>query len=147
MFKLVSVLLWNGLSESLRFSNQRWTWLYSTVIVFGFLEIQSNNVPVSRYILNQINKTYTCTFLGLWILLSKVIFFQSLIHLPQTKQKLHNPLCYSFFLFCFVLFFFFILKQLLFFFGNSVYVYFRGGLQYSLSLSLTLHKNLNFVAS
>ena len=103
MFKLVSVLLWNGLSESLRFSNQRWTWLYSTIIVFGFLEIQSNNVPVSRYILNQINKTYTCTFSGLWILLSKVIFFQSLIHLPQTKQKLHNPLCYRFF-FCFVLF-------------------------------------------
>ena len=40
-----------------------------------------------------------------------------------------------------------IYKQLLFFFGNSVYVYFRGDLQYSLSILLTLHKNLNFVSS
>ena len=44
-------------------------------------------------------------------------------------------------------FFFHIYKQLLFFFGNSVYVYFRGDLQYSLSISLTLHKNLNFVST
>ena len=48
-----------------------------------------------------------------------VIFFQSLIHLSQTKQKPHNPWCYCFF-------FFHIYKQLLFFFGNSVNVYFRG---------------------
>ena len=34
-----------------------------------------------------------------------------------------------------------------FFFGNSVYVYFRGDLQYSPSISLTLHKNLNLVSS
>ena len=46
-----------------------------------------------------------------------------------------------------VFFFFFTYKQLLFFFGNSVNVYFRGDLQYSLSISLTLHKNLNFVSS
>ena len=43
--------------------------LISSIIVFGFLEIQSNNVPVDdktlpRYILNQTNKTYTCTCLG-----------------------------------------------------------------------------------
>ena len=38
--------------------------LDSTIIVLVFLEIQSNNVPVPRCILNQINKTYTCTCLG-----------------------------------------------------------------------------------
>ena len=43
--------------------------LISTITVFGFLEIQSNDVPVddkpsARCILNQINKTYTCTCLG-----------------------------------------------------------------------------------
>ena len=43
--------------------------LISTITVFGFLEIQSNDVPVDdkpsvRCILNQINKTYTCTCLG-----------------------------------------------------------------------------------
>ena len=70
-----------------------------------------------------------------------VIFFQSLIHLPQTKQKPHIPWCYCLFFFCHIY------KQLLFFFGNSVYVYFRGDLQYSLSISLTLHKNLNLVSS
>ena len=41
----------------------------SAITVFGFLEIQSNDVPVddkpsARCILNQINKTYTCTCLG-----------------------------------------------------------------------------------
>ena len=35
--------------------------LISTIIVFGFLETQSNNVPVD---VNQINKTYTCSCLG-----------------------------------------------------------------------------------
>ena len=38
--------------------------LDSTIIVFVFLEIQNNNVPVPRCILNQINKTYTCTCSG-----------------------------------------------------------------------------------
>ena len=38
--------------------------LDSTIIVFVYLEIQSNNVPVPRCILNQINKTYTCTSSG-----------------------------------------------------------------------------------
>ena len=38
--------------------------LDSTIIVFVFLEIQSNNVPVPRCILNRINKTYTYTCLG-----------------------------------------------------------------------------------
>ena len=42
---------------------------------------------------------------------------------------------------------FFTYKQLLFFFGNSGYVYFRGHLQYSVSIALTLDKNLNFVSS
>ena len=68
--------------------------LDSTIIVFVFLEIQSNNVPVPRCILNQINKTYTSISLGYefffstpWSCGQTVIFFQSLIHLPQTKQK------------------------------------------------------------
>ena len=38
--------------------------LDSTIIVFVYLEVQSNNVPVLRCILNRINKTYTCTCLG-----------------------------------------------------------------------------------
>ena len=82
--------------------------LISTIIVFGFLEIQSNNVPVDdkltkmysksnyqvtklpRSILNPINKTYT--LFGVWILFSStcdqtVTFFQALVHLPQAKQK------------------------------------------------------------
>ena len=82
--------------------------LISTIIVFGFLEIQSNNVPVDdkltkmysnsnyqvtklpRSILNQINKTYT--LFGVWILFSStcdqtVTFFQAFVHLPQAKQK------------------------------------------------------------
>ena len=107
--------------------------LISTIIVFGFLEIQSNNVPVDdkltkmysksnyqvtklpRSILNQINKTYT--LFGVWILFSStcdqtVTFFQALVHLPQAKQKSW-------------MFFFFFYNQLLFFFGNSVNVHFQ----------------------
>ena len=77
--------------------------LISTIIAFGFLEIQSNNVPVddkssARRILNQINKTYTCTCLGCAFCFQQhdnvtrqFLFFQSLIHLPQTKQNPTSP--------------------------------------------------------
>ena len=76
--------------------------LIDTIIVFGFLEIQNNNVPVDdkpyQYILNQINKTYTCTCLGYEFCFEQhdnvtrqSYFFQSLIHLPQTKQNPITP--------------------------------------------------------
>ena len=86
------------------------------------------------YILNQINKTYTWTCLGYEFCFEQqiVIFFPALIHLPQAKQK-PWMLLFSFF---------FSYNQLLFFFGNSINVYCRGDLQYSLSTSLTLqYKN------
>ena len=56
-----------SISESLFFKAKMN--LISTITVFGFLEIQINDVPVddkpsARCILNQINKTYTCTCLG-----------------------------------------------------------------------------------
>ena len=130
--------------------------LISTIIVFGFLEIQSNNVPVDdkltkmysksnyqvtklpRSILNQINKTYT--LFGVWILFSStcdqtVTFFQALVHLPQAKQKSWMSV------FFFIISFYFSL-------GTVLMFTFRGDLQFSLSISLTLqYQNLKVVSS
>ena len=130
--------------------------LISTIIVFGFLEIQSNNVPVDdkltkmysksnyqvtklpRSILNQINKTYT--LFGVWILFSStcdqtVTFFQALVHLPQAKQKSW-------------MFFFFFIISFYFSLGTVLMFTFRGDLQFSLSISLTLqYQNLKVVSS
>ena len=130
--------------------------LTSTIIVFGFLEIQSNNVPVDdkltkmysksnyqvtklpRSILNQINKTYT--LFGVWILFSStcdqtVTFFQALVHLPQAKQKSWMSV------FSFIISFYFSL-------GTVLMLTFRGDLQFSLSISLTLqYQNLKIVSS
>ena len=130
--------------------------LISTIIVFGFLEIQSNNVPVDdkltkmysksnyqvtklpRSILNQINKTYT--LFGVWILFSStcdqtVTFFQALVHLPHAKQKSW-------------MFFFFFIISFYFSLGTVLMFTFRGDLQFSLSISLTLqYQNLKVVSS
>ena len=130
--------------------------LISTIIVFGFLEIQSNNVPVEdkltkmysksnyqvtklpRSILNQINKTYT--LFGVWILFSStcdqtVTFFQALVYLPQAKQKSWMSV------FFFIISFYFSL-------GTVLMFTFRGDLQFSLSISLTLqYQNLKVVSS
>ena len=93
------------------------------------------------YILNQINKTYTCTCLGYEFCFQQHdnVTRQSYFFNPSsTYLRLNkNPITPDV-----TGFFFHIYKQLLFFFGNSVYVYFRGDLQYSLSISLTLqYKN------
>ena len=58
--------------------------LDSTIIVLVFLEIQSNNVPVPRCILNQINKTYTSTSLGY------EFFFQQHDHVAR-QSYFFNP--------------------------------------------------------
>ena len=119
-------------SESLFFKPK----MISTNIVYGCLDIKRNNVPVHdkpylRCILNQINKTYTCTCLGYEFCLKQYdnvtresYFFQPL----STCLRLNKTLDVT-------VFFFFFYNQLLFFFGNSVNVYFRGDLQYSLSIS------------
>ena len=66
-----------------------------TIIVFVFLEIQSNNVPVPPCILNQINKTYTCTCLVDNLTRQSSIFFNP----SSTYLRLNkNPGCYCFFI-------------------------------------------------
>ena len=109
----------------------------STIIVFGFLEIQSNNIPVDdklikmysksnyqvtklpRCILNQINKTYTCTCLGYEFCFQQHVTRQLYFFKPlSTYLRLNkNPGC---------LFFpFFLYNRLFIFYGNSVNVHFQ----------------------
>ena len=108
--------------------------LISTIIVFGFLEIQSNNVPVDdkltkvysksnyqvtklpRCILNQVNRTYTCTCLGYEFCFHQHVTRQLHFSKPlSTNLRLNkNPGCLVFFY-----------NRLLFFFGNSVNVHFQ----------------------
>ena len=96
-------------------------------------------LTLPRCILNQINKTYTCTCLGYEFcfqqhdnLTRQSYFFKPLsTYLRQNK----NPGCYWCFFFWIISFYFFV--------GNSVNVYFSGDLQYSLCISLKLqYKNL-----
>ena len=101
--------------------------LISTITVFGFLEIQSNDVPVDdkpsvRCILNQINKTYTCTCLG--------YEFRFKQHSNVTRQSCFFQPLSTYLRLVYIISFCFSL--------GTVNVYFRGDLQYSLSISLTL---------
>ena len=133
----------------------------STIIVFGFLEIQSNNVPVDdklikmysksnyqvtklpRCILNQINKTYTCTCLGYEFCFQQHVTRQLYFFKPlSTYLRLNkNPGC------LFFPFFFFIIG-FLFSMGTVLMFTFRGDLQFSLSISLTVpYENLKVVSS
>ena len=109
----------------------------STIIVFGFLEIQSNNVPVDdklikmysksnyqvtklpRCILNQINKTYTCTCLGYEFCFQQHVTRQLYFFKPlSTYLRLNkNPGC--------LFFSFFFYNRLFIFYGNSVNVHFQ----------------------
>ena len=132
--------------------------LISTIIVFGFLEIQSNNVPVDdkltkmysksnyqvtklpRCILNQINKTYTCTCLGYEFCFHQHVTRQLHFFKPlSTYLRLNkNPGCLFFF---FIISFYFSLGAVLMF-------TFRGDLQFFLSISLTLqYQNLRLFSS
>ena len=125
--------------------------LISTIIVFGFLEIQSNNVPVDDkpYQGNQINKTYTCTCLGYAFCFQQHdnVTRQSYFFNPSsTYLRLNkNPITpdVTGFFFIYISSFYFSLGTVFMFISEVM----RGDLQYSLSISLTLHKNLNFVSS
>ena len=114
-------------SESLFFKPK----MISTNIVYGCLDIKRNNVPVHdkpylRCILNQINKTYTCTCLGYEFCLKQYdnvtresYFFQPL----STCLRLNKTLDVTvfFFFFFFITSFYFSLGTVLMFTSEVIY--------------------------